>query len=50
MISLRSCASSLEPGPTTSDYHLKTFYPETFTETYTEYIHFIIIIVIVIII
>ena len=27
-----------------------TFYPDTFTETYTEYIHSIIIIVIVVII
>jgi len=41
-----------EPGPTTSHYHLQTigtFYPETFTETYTEYIHFINIIIIIIV-
>src|SRR6218665_78097 len=42
--------SSCYPSPrlTISHYHLKkigTFYPETFTETYTEYIHSIIIIV-----
>jgi len=35
-----------EPGLTISHYHLKTigtFYPETFTETYTEYIHSILL-------
>src|SRR6218665_1117986 len=39
--------NQLQPGPTTSHYHLRTigtFYPETFTKTITEYLHFIIII------